>query len=107
MSYDWYDEMERAEQEYDAKENEMAQEYKRGYEQGRTDYEAECQKIFEDNPPMHFNHEQIMWLKEFVKIRCNQARADAIDEFVEHITLPLTEEDIERIATELKEKNNE
>jgi len=50
------------------------------YNKGRADYEAECQKIFEDNPPMHFNHEQIMWLKEFVKIRCNQARADAIDE---------------------------
>lgn len=37
MSYDWYDEIERAEQEYDAKENEMAQEYKRGYEQGKAD----------------------------------------------------------------------
>lgn len=32
-----------------------------------------------------------------------QIRADAIDEFVERITLPLTEEDIERIVKELKE----
>lgn len=46
----------------------------------RADYEAECQKIFEDNPLMHFNHEQIMWLKEFVNVRCKQARNDAIDE---------------------------
>lgn len=34
-------------------------------------------------------------------------RADAIDEFVERITLPLTEEDIERIAKELKEQKND
>lgn len=36
-----------------------------------------------------------------------KGRADAIDEFVERITLPLTEEDIERIAKELKEQKNE
>lgn len=54
----------------------------RSYNQGRADYEAECQKIFEDNPPMHFNHEQIMWLKEFVNVRCKQARNDTIDECI-------------------------
>lgn len=33
-----------------------------------------------------------------------QIRAEVIDEFVEHITLPLTEEDIDRIARELKDQ---
>lgn len=82
--------------------------YDDGYNKGRADYEAECQKIFEDNPPMHFNHEQIMWLKEFVKIRCNQARADAIDEvkeFLEH-KLIITDETIKGIE-KLKEQNND
>lgn len=34
---DWYEEMEKAEQEHDAMEYELAQEYRRGYEQGRSD----------------------------------------------------------------------
>ena len=81
------------------------------YNKGRADYEAECQKMFEDNPPMHFNHEQIMWLKEFVKIRCNQARADAIDEFVKAFkdnmlksTMPTWMCYVEEIAEQLKEQ---
>lgn len=37
MASDWYEEMEKAEQEYDARQYELAQEYKRGYEQGRSD----------------------------------------------------------------------
>ncbi|MCQ2369250.1 MAG: hypothetical protein MJ007_02100 [Paludibacteraceae bacterium] len=34
--------MEKAEQEYDAREYELAQEYSRGYEQGRADTIDEC-----------------------------------------------------------------
>lgn len=37
MASDWYEEMEKAEQEYDAREYELAQEYSRGYEQGKAD----------------------------------------------------------------------
>lgn len=56
------------------------------YEKGRADYEAECMQIFEDNPPMHFNREQIFWIKEYVKQAraeaYEQGRADAINNFV-------------------------
>lgn len=55
--------------------------YNKGYNKGRADYEAECERIFEDNPPMHFNREQIMWIKEHAKSRYEQGRADAIEEY--------------------------
>lgn len=47
-------------------------------------YEQECEKLYEDNPPMHFTREQIMWIKEHIKhARADSyelGRADAIDE---------------------------
>lgn len=63
--------------------------YNKGYNKGRTDYEAECEKIFEDNPPMHFNREQIFWIKEYIKHAraeaYEQGRANAIDECIEKL----------------------
>lgn len=52
-----------------------------GYKQGKADYEAECEKLFEDNPPMHFNREQIFWIKEYIKQARASERADAERDF--------------------------
>lgn len=63
-----------------------------------------------------FCKETMRMMREFIGHACHlldckerqiekakrKARAKAIDEFVERITLPLTEEDISRIAEELK-----
>lgn len=45
-----------------------------------ADYESACEKIYEDNPPMHFTKEQIMWIKEHIKLRVKQTRAEVIEE---------------------------
>lgn len=71
MASDWYEEMEKAEQEYDAREYDLAQEYSRGYEQGKSDATKELPTAlyydgFNDGYPV--------------------GRADAIEEFVEMLT---------------------
>lgn len=43
-------------------------------------------------------------VEDLAKRIIDDVRSDAIDDFVERITLPLTEEDIERIVIELKEQ---
>lgn len=72
MEYDWYDEMEKAEQEYDAREYELAQEYSRGYEQGKADKDKELSEL-----PNQYSEK--LWKNAYNK-GYEQGKADAIKE---------------------------
>lgn len=102
MASDWYEEMEKAEQEYDAREYELAQEYSRGYEQGRADKYQEIVSEY-----MLLTEEQVA-----------EIRADAIDEMARVLKKQIykglkydgerigyfTSQDIDKIVEQLKEQ---
>lgn len=110
----WYEEMEKAEQEYDAREYELAQEYSRGYEQGRADKDKELSEL-----PNQYSEK--LWKIAYNKGKANaideldtsehdkKVRADAIDECINEIKSHdfLYGIELIKILNQLKEQNND
>lgn len=66
---DYWDELEKMEEERDAQEYAEAMAYSQGYKKGRVDALEEFCSEIDLEEPMHFTKEQVRWIKKYVIVK--------------------------------------